>query len=116
MQAALSEKLAAITKDRDFIKEVNHQLELNQADLQKKCKALEEISRNTLAKKDEQLKDLREQASNRFQIPCPVVYGHYQVAHLHVMFRKYSHPESMCALSSCFTRDNSRPNCLSAGT
>ena len=84
MQAALSEKLAGITKDRDFIKEVNHQLELNQADLQKKCKALEEISRNTLAKKDEQLKDLREQASNRFQIPCPVVYGHYQVAHLHV--------------------------------
>ena len=74
MQAALSEKLAAITKDRDFIKEVNHQLELNQADLQKKCKALEEISRNTLAKKDEQLKDLREQASNRFQnsLPCRI--------------------------------------------
>jgi hypothetical protein len=75
MQAALSEKLAAVTKDRDFIEEVNYQLELNQAELQKKCKALEEISRSTLARKDEQLKDLREQARNRIQPPCTVVPG-----------------------------------------
>jgi hypothetical protein len=117
MQAALSEKLAAVTKDRDFIKEVNYQLELNQAELQKKCKALEEISRSTLAERDEQLRDLREQASHTFQLPCTVVYGLYQVAQLHVTFQNRSPPESVCSsLPLSFLLGNSCPNRLCTGT
>ncbi len=53
--------MTEVTKDRDFLKELNHQLELNQTELQKKCKRLEDISRATIVKKDEELNDLREQ-------------------------------------------------------
>ncbi len=56
--------MTEVTKDRDFLKELNHQLELNQAELQKKCKSLEDISRATTAKKDEELNDLREQVDS----------------------------------------------------
>ena len=53
--------LAKTAEDRDFLKELNHQLELNQTALQKKCATLEEINKNTVAKKNEELADLREQ-------------------------------------------------------
>lgn len=53
--------MTEITKDRDFLKDLNHQLELNQAELQRRCKRLEDVSRITIAKKDEEVKDLQEQ-------------------------------------------------------
>ena len=61
VQGPLSTKLQDVTKDRDFMKDLNQQLELNQAELQRKCTTLEEISRSAIAKRDEELKDLREQ-------------------------------------------------------
>ncbi|CAK0773568.1 hypothetical protein CVIRNUC_004079 [Coccomyxa viridis] len=59
--AAMTSSLAKTAEDRDFLKELNHQLELNQVALQKKCATLEEVTRNTVAKKNEELADLKEQ-------------------------------------------------------
>ncbi len=62
--------MTEVTKDRDFLKELNHQLELNQAELQKKCKCLEDNSRANIVKKDEELNDLREQVEVMWAYTC----------------------------------------------
>ena len=74
-QAAMTSSLAKAAEDRDFLKELNHQLELNQLALQKKCATLEEITRNTVAKKNEELADLREQVEGLCSFPACTLYS-----------------------------------------
>ena len=62
--------MTEVTKDRDFLKYLNHQLELNQAELQMKCKCLYYLSRATTAKKDEELNGLREQVDFMWPFTC----------------------------------------------
>ena len=69
-QAAMTSSLAKTAEDRDFLKELNHQLELNQVALQKKCATLEEVTRNTVAKKNEELADLKEQVGGHCSFPA----------------------------------------------
>ena len=69
-QAAMTSSLAKTAEDRDFLRELNHQLELNQVALQKKCVTLEELTRNTVAKKNEELTDLREQVGGQCSFPA----------------------------------------------
>lgn len=63
MQHAAQERLKALQKDCDFYKEVNAQLEMNQADLEKEQLYMKETSAAQLKEKDDLIKDLREQVS-----------------------------------------------------
>ena len=68
--AAMTSSLAKTAEDRDFLRELNHQLELNQVALQKKCATLEEVTRNTVAKRNEELADLKEQVRGHCSFPA----------------------------------------------
>lgn len=64
LQQALNEKVKQLEKDNSFYKEVNVQLDLNQTELEKARKQIQDLAESERSQKDAIIQDLQEQAKD----------------------------------------------------